>query len=89
VLRAEGNRSARILKAEGEARAIDEVFQAVHRNDSDPKVLAYQYLQSLPQLAAGPGNTTPLTAAELGEEQFAVEFAGGRTESTLDRDPSA
>ncbi|MFI5860101.1 SPFH domain-containing protein [Streptomyces sp. NPDC051546] len=57
VLRAEGNRTAEILKAEGQARAIDEVFQAVHRNDPDPKLLAYQYLQVLPQLAQGPGNT--------------------------------
>jgi hypothetical protein len=29
----------------------------VHRNDPDPKLLAYQYLQMLPQLAQGPGNT--------------------------------
>jgi regulator of protease activity HflC (stomatin/prohibitin superfamily) len=57
VLRAEGNRTARILKAEGEAKAIEEVFQAVHRNDPDPKLLAYQYLQTLPQLAQGPNNT--------------------------------
>ncbi|AWI31986.1 SPFH domain-containing protein [Streptomyces tirandamycinicus] len=57
VLRAEGNRTAEILKAEGQSRAIDEVFQAVHRNDPDPKLLAYQYLQVLPQLAQGPGST--------------------------------
>ncbi|TWP50502.1 SPFH/Band 7/PHB domain protein [Lentzea tibetensis] len=57
VLRAEGNRAATILKAEGQSRAIDQVFQAVHRNDPDPKLLAYQYLQMLPQLAQGPGNT--------------------------------
>src|SRR4051812_15646462 len=57
VLRAEGNRTARILKAEGEAKAIETVFQAVHRNDPDPKLLAYQYLQTLPQLAQGPNNT--------------------------------
>ncbi|MFD3701076.1 SPFH domain-containing protein [Streptomyces sp. NPDC058646] len=57
VLRAEGNRTAEILRAEGQSRAIDEVFQAVHRNDPDPKLLAYQYLQMLPQLAQGPGNT--------------------------------
>jgi regulator of protease activity HflC (stomatin/prohibitin superfamily) len=57
VLRAEGNRTARILKAEGEAKAIEAVFQAVHRNDPDPKLLAYQYLQTLPQLAQGPNNT--------------------------------
>jgi len=57
VLRAEGNRTARILKAEGEAKAIETVFQAVHRNDPDPKLLAYQYLQTLPQLAQGQNNT--------------------------------
>jgi regulator of protease activity HflC (stomatin/prohibitin superfamily) len=57
VLRAEGNRTAEILKAEGQSRAIDQVFQAVHRNDPDPKLLAYQYLQMLPQLAQGEGNT--------------------------------
>jgi regulator of protease activity HflC (stomatin/prohibitin superfamily) len=65
VLRAEGNRTARILKAEGEAKAIDEVFQAVHRNDPDPKLLAYQYLQTLPQLAQGPGNTFFIIPSEV------------------------
>ncbi|MFJ2788720.1 MULTISPECIES: SPFH domain-containing protein [unclassified Streptomyces] len=57
VLRAEGNRTAAILKAEGQSRAIDEVFQAVHRNDPDPKLLAYQYMQMLPQIAQGAGST--------------------------------
>jgi regulator of protease activity HflC (stomatin/prohibitin superfamily) len=57
ILRAEGDRTAAVLKAEGQARAIDQVFQAVHRNDPDPKLLAYQYLQVLPQLANGEGNT--------------------------------
>jgi regulator of protease activity HflC (stomatin/prohibitin superfamily) len=65
VLRAEGNRTAEILKAEGEARAIDQVFQAVHRNDPDPKLLAYQYLQTLPQLAQGPGNTFFVIPSEV------------------------
>ena len=57
ILRAEGQRAAAILEAEGRASAIDQVFQAVHRNDPDPKVLAYQYLQMLPQLAQGDSNT--------------------------------
>ncbi|GGL54640.1 SPFH domain-containing protein [Planomonospora parontospora] len=57
ILRAEGERSAAILKAQGQSQAIDEVFQAVHRNDPDPKLLAYQYLQVLPELAKGEGNT--------------------------------
>ncbi|MCZ4119235.1 SPFH domain-containing protein [Streptomyces sp. H39-S7] len=65
VLRAEGNRTAEILKAEGQARAVDEVFQAVHRNDPDPKLLAYQYLQMLPQLAQGPGNTFWVIPSEV------------------------
>ncbi|QUH04070.1 SPFH/Band 7/PHB domain protein [Saccharopolyspora erythraea] len=65
VLRAEGSRSAEILKAEGQSRAIDQIFQAVHRNDPDPKLLAYQYLSVLPQLAQGPGNTFWVIPGEL------------------------
>jgi hypothetical protein len=41
------------------------VFQAVHRNDPDPKLLAYQYLQMLPQLAEGPGNTFWVIPSEV------------------------
>jgi len=65
VLRAEGNRAAVILKAEGQSSAIDQVFQAVHRNDPDPKLLAYQYLQVLPQLAQGAGNTFWVIPSEV------------------------
>jgi regulator of protease activity HflC (stomatin/prohibitin superfamily) len=57
ILRAEGARAAAILRAEGQAHEIDEVFRAVHRNDPDPKLLAYQYLQMLPELAKGENNT--------------------------------
>ena len=65
VLRAEGNRTAQILQAEGEAKAIETVFQAVHRNDPDPKLLAYQYLQTLPRLAQGPNNTFFVIPSEV------------------------
>ncbi|GAA3501260.1 hypothetical protein GCM10019016_083670 [Streptomyces prasinosporus] len=65
VLRAEGNRTAAILEAEGQSRAIDEVFQAIHRNDPDPKLLAYQYLQALPQLAQGQGNNFWVIPSEI------------------------
>ncbi|ATW52233.1 SPFH domain-containing protein [Streptomyces xantholiticus] len=65
VLRAEGNRTAAILQAEGQSRAIDEVFQAVHRNDPDPQLLAYQYLQMLPQLAQGSGSTFWVIPSEV------------------------
>ena len=65
ILRAEGDRTAAILQAEAEAHAIDEVFNAVHRNDPDPKLLAYQYLQVLPQLAQGEGNTFWVIPSEV------------------------
>ncbi|WP_309115887.1 SPFH domain-containing protein [Saccharothrix sp.] len=65
VLRAQGDREAEVLRAQGQARAIDEVFQAVHRNNPDPKLLAYQYLQTLPQLAQGSGNTVWVVPGEL------------------------
>jgi regulator of protease activity HflC (stomatin/prohibitin superfamily) len=53
ILRAEGLRESQILEAEGEAKAIETVFEAIHRGDPDPKLLAYQYLQTLPQIADG------------------------------------
>ena len=65
ILTAEGVRQAKILTAEGEAQAIAAVFQAVHDNDPDPKLLAYQYLQTLPQLAQGAGNTFWVIPSEV------------------------
>lgn len=56
ILRAEGNAQAAILNAEGEARAILQVFDAIHRGDPDPKLLAYQYLQMLPEVARTQSN---------------------------------
>jgi len=41
------------------------VFQSIHENDPDPKLLAYQYLQTLPQLAQGEGNTVWMIPSEL------------------------
>ncbi|HEY2080937.1 MAG TPA: SPFH domain-containing protein [Streptosporangiaceae bacterium] len=65
VLRAEGAKQSAILKAEGQAQAITSVFQSIHKNDPDPKLLAYQYLQTLPQIAQGPGNTMWMIPSEL------------------------
>src|SRR5436189_2684820 len=56
ILRAEGQRQAAILQSEGQAKAIDTVFRAIHEGDPDPKLLAYQYLQVLPQIAQGASN---------------------------------
>jgi regulator of protease activity HflC (stomatin/prohibitin superfamily) len=92
ILRAEGDRAAAILKAEGQSRAIDQVFQAVHRNDPDPKLLAYQYLQVLPQLAQGEGNTfwvipSEVTSALQGVSRAFTE-ALPRSTATQDQRPT-
>jgi regulator of protease activity HflC (stomatin/prohibitin superfamily) len=74
VLRAEGERQAQILRAEGQAKAIRTVFDAIHVADPDPKVMAYQYLQALPQIAAGSANKMWIVPAELTR---ALEGIGG------------
>ena len=53
ILRAEGQAQSAILKAQGESRAILQVFEAIHRGNADSKLLAYQYLQTLPKIANG------------------------------------
>src|SRR5262249_23024075 len=65
ILRAEGEKQAAILRAEGQASAIGTVFRSIHDGDPDPKLLAYQYLQTLPQLAQGEGNTVWMIPSEL------------------------
>jgi regulator of protease activity HflC (stomatin/prohibitin superfamily) len=77
ILSAEGSKQSAILRAEGQARAIAQVFQAVHDNDPDPKLLAYQYLQTLPQLAQGPGNTFWVIPSEVTSAMRSVASAFG------------
>src|SRR5579864_9002056 len=82
ILRAEGDRQAQIVRAEGQAKAIETVFQAIHAGDADPKLLAYQYLQMLPQIAEGNSNklwmipTDFSHALERFQEQFTPEANG-------------
>jgi regulator of protease activity HflC (stomatin/prohibitin superfamily) len=65
ILRAEGQRESQILEAEGEAQAIETVFAAIHRGDADPKLLAYQYLQALPQIADGEASKVWIIPSEI------------------------
>src|SRR5947209_8424556 len=75
ILKAEGARQAMILNAEGQAQAIDTVFKAIHEGDPDPKLLAYQYLQMLPQIAQGESNKMWIIPSELTQ---ALGRLGGR-----------
>jgi len=74
VLRADGDRQARILTAEGQAKAIRTVFNAIHEANPSQKVLAYQYLQALPQIANGTANKVWIIPTELTK---ALEGVGG------------
>src|SRR5690242_20938563 len=65
VLRAQGQREATILQAEGQAKAIGTVFQAIHEGNPDPQLLAYQYVQALPQIAQGESNKVWIVPAEF------------------------
>jgi len=65
ILKAEGQRQALVLQAEGQSKAIATVFQAIHEGDADPKLLAYQYLQMLPQIAQGESNKVWIIPSEF------------------------
>ena len=75
ILKAEGRRQAMILEAEGQASAIDTVFKAIHEGNPDPQLLAYQYLQMLPQIAQGESNKMWIIPSEL---TSALGKLGGR-----------
>ncbi|MEJ7817492.1 MAG: SPFH domain-containing protein [Thermoleophilaceae bacterium] len=67
ILRAEGQRESQILTAEGESKAIETVFEAIHKGDADPKLLAYQYVRALPQLAQGDANKVWIIPSEFSQ----------------------
>jgi regulator of protease activity HflC (stomatin/prohibitin superfamily) len=67
ILRAEGDAKAQVLRAQGEAEAIQTVFSDIHKGDTDSKLLAYQYLQTLPKLAEGESNKLWIIPSELTE----------------------
>jgi len=83
ILRAEGQRQAAILQAEGQAKAIDTVFRAIHEGDPDPKLLAYQYLQVLPQIAQGEANKVWIIPSEVTQAlgQLTAALPGGKNDA--------
>lgn len=80
ILRAEGSAQARILEAQGQARAIQQVFDAIHRGKPTQKLLAYQYLQVLPQLARGDSNKMWIIPSELTDALKGIGGMLGRGE---------
>jgi regulator of protease activity HflC (stomatin/prohibitin superfamily) len=83
ILKAEGARESQILTAEGQSKAIETVFEAIHRGDADPKLLAYQYLQVLPQIAQGESNKVWIIPSEVTQalSQLSERLGDGRASS--------
>ena len=75
-----------MLRAEGEAQAIQKVFDAIHAGNPDQKLLAYQYLQTLPKLAEGASNKLWIIPSEFTE---ALKGIGGALGNLMpeDKDP--
>jgi regulator of protease activity HflC (stomatin/prohibitin superfamily) len=92
ILRAEGQRESQALYAEGQSKAIETVFRAIHEGDADPKLLAYQYLQMLPQIAQGEANKVWIIPSEftqaLGQLSSAITSGGPGDGETQERRPA-
>ncbi|MBA2390913.1 MAG: SPFH/Band 7/PHB domain protein [Geodermatophilaceae bacterium] len=91
ILRAEGERAAKFLQAQGQAKAIETVFAAIHNGDPDPQLLAYQYLQTLPQIAKGDSNKMWIVPSEFSKALEGLGRAvggGGGTSDAGDGGPA-
>src|SRR5579862_3739257 len=78
VLRAEAEARAQAVRARGQAEAITTVFRAIHEGNPDQRLLAYQYMQMLPQIAQGDANKLWIVPSEIGK---ALEGIGGLVSS--------
>jgi regulator of protease activity HflC (stomatin/prohibitin superfamily) len=84
ILRAEGERAARFLAAQGQAKAIETTFAAIHDSRPDPALLAYQYLQTLPQIAQGDANKMWIVPSEFSKALEGLSrMAGGGEDNEL------
>jgi regulator of protease activity HflC (stomatin/prohibitin superfamily) len=74
MLRAEADARAQAVRARGQAEAIGTVFRAIHEGNPDQRLLAYQYMQMLPQIAQGDANKVWIVPSEISK---ALEGLGG------------
>ncbi|MGN6608898.1 MAG: SPFH domain-containing protein [Jatrophihabitans sp.] len=77
ILRAEGERASRYLAAQGQTKAIETTFGAIHAAKPDPALLAYQYLQTLPQIAQGDANKMWILPSEFSKALEGLARLGG------------
>ncbi|RLK58630.1 SPFH domain-containing protein [Actinokineospora cianjurensis] len=90
ILRAQGERAARYLQAQGQAKAIEKVFAAIKAGRPTPEVLAYQYLQTLPEMAKGDANKVWMIPTDFSRalEGFARQFGIKSDDGVFRYEPS-
>ena len=90
VLRAEADAKAQAARARGQAEAISTVFKAIHDGNPDQRLLAYQYMQMLPQIAQGDANKVWIVPSEIGKALEGLGgFFSGATAARADGPPAA
>jgi regulator of protease activity HflC (stomatin/prohibitin superfamily) len=90
ILQAQGERAAAYLQAQGQAKAIEKVFAAIKSGKPTPELLAYQYLQTLPQMAQGDANKVWLVPSDFGDalKGFAKTLGAQGPDGTFRFEPS-
>jgi regulator of protease activity HflC (stomatin/prohibitin superfamily) len=91
VTRARGEAEAAKLRAEGEAAAITTVYNALHDARLDDKLLAYKYLERLPDIASGDANKVWFVPTDLSSmaTNLGAALRGARAEEPPAPPPSA
>ena len=91
VLRAEADAKAQAARAKGQAEAISTVFKAIHEGHPDQRLLAYQYMQMLPQIAQGDANKVWIVPSEIGKalEGLGGFFTGATPATSRSAEPAA
>ncbi|MFI7419237.1 SPFH domain-containing protein [Nonomuraea sp. NPDC049684] len=84
VLRAQADAEAQAMRAKGQADAIGMVFKAIHDGRPDQSLLAYQYLQTLPEIAKGDANKVWIVPSEMGK---VLEGLGGLFAPPVPKNP--
>ncbi|WP_333617754.1 SPFH domain-containing protein [Dietzia sp.] len=90
MLRAQGQRAAKYLTAEGEAAAIAKVNSSIKASKPSPEMLAYQYVQNLPEMAKGDAATMWMVPSQFGDslEKFARAMAKEEEPGVFRYEPS-
>src|SRR5580658_10057322 len=89
VLRAEADAKAQAARARGQAEAITTVFRAIHEGNPDQRLLAYQYMQMLPQIAQGDANKLWIVPGEIGKALEGIGGLLGGVRSVAETPPTA